>query len=112
MSGKYQARLRNVRLTPRKARLLADLVREKPVQIALDSLKLTNKKGSPILFKLISSAVANASQGATIDVDRLVISEVFVDQGFTMKRFLPRAQGRATVIRKRTSHITVRVSEV
>jgi large subunit ribosomal protein L22 len=108
----YQAILKNVRITPRKMRLVADLVRGKQVQRAMDTLQLTNKKGARIMSKVLKSAISNASDKATIDVDRLQISEVTVDMGPALKRFMPRAQGRATNIKKRMSHITLRVKEV
>ncbi len=107
----YQAVLKNVRISPRKLRLVADLVRGKKVQNALDELLLTNRKGARILHKVLKSAIANASDRATIDVDRLAVSEVLVDMGPVLKRFLPRAQGRATPIKKRMSHVTLRVKE-
>lgn len=107
-----QAVLRNVRVSPRKARLIVDLVRGKPVQYALDLLKLTNKKTAPLVYKMIASAVANATENATVDVDRLIVSEGFVDQGPSFKRWLPRAQGRATPLVKRTSHITIKLKEI
>jgi len=112
MSGTYRARLDSIRVTPRKARLVIDLVRGRQVSDALDILKVTNKRSAPLVAKLIESAIANAQDKATIDVDRLVISEAYVDPGPMFKRFLPRAQGRATPIRKRTSHITVKLSEL
>lgn len=112
MSGTFQAALNGVRVAPRKARLVADVVRGKPVATALDTLRLMNKKSAPMLKKLIESAMANAQDRATVDVDRLVVSEVFVDEGMAFKRFTPRAQGRATPIRRRTSHITVRLKEI
>ena len=108
----YKAVLRNTRVTARKARLVLGLVRGKPVQETLDILKFTNKKAAPLVRKLISSAVANATTSATVDVDQLIVSEVYADEGKTHKRFLPRAQGRATPIRKRTSHITVKLKEI
>jgi len=112
MSEAYRAYLKGIRVAPRKARLVVDLVRGKHVQDALDILKFTNKKAAPVVAKMISSAVANAQANATVDVDHLIVSKVFVDEGPTMKRFLPRAQGRATPIRKRTSHITVELAEL
>lgn len=112
MAERYQSILKYARIAPRKARLVVDLVRGKPVQSALDTLKLTNKKAAPMVSKVISSALSGATQKATVDVDRLVVSEVFVDEGPTLKRYLPRAQGRATMIRKRTSHITVKLKEL
>lgn len=112
MAQSFKAVLRNVRIGPRKARLVADLVRGKPVSSAVDLLRMTNKRAAPLINKLVKSAMANATDRATVDVDRLVISEIFVDGGFSFKRFLPRAQGRATQVRKRTSHITVKLTEL
>lgn len=112
MSEASRAVLRNVRIAPRKARLVVDLVRGKPVQYALDLLKVTNKRAAPIIYKMIQSAVANASDKSTVDVDRLIVSEGFVDGGSSMKRWLPRAQGRATPLVKRTSHITIKLKEI
>ena len=112
MSEVSRAKLRNIRITPRKARLVADLVRGKPVQTAIDILKVTNRRTAPVLIKIIKSAIANAKQSATVDVDSLVISDAQVQDGTTWKRFIPRAQGRATPIRKRTSHITIKLKEL
>lgn len=112
MAESWQAKLRNVRISPRKARLVADVVRGKPVSTAVDTLKLMNKKAAPMVSRLIKSAMSNAENKATVDVDRLVVSEIFVDDAPTLKRFLPRAQGRATPLRKRASHITVRLKEL
>jgi large subunit ribosomal protein L22 len=112
MSHNFKAYLKAARITQRKARLVADMVRGKHVQDALDSLRFTNKKAAPLVSKLIASALANAKNVATVDVDNLVVLDAFVDEGPTMKRFLPRAQGRATPIRKRTSHITVKLAEL
>jgi large subunit ribosomal protein L22 len=108
----YQAVLKNVRISPRKMRLVADLVRGKQVQLAMDTLQLTNKKGARIMSKILKSAISNASDVATIDVDRLQIAEVTVDMGPALRRFIPRAQGRATPVKKRMSHVTLRVKEV
>ncbi|NRA64420.1 MAG: 50S ribosomal protein L22 [Pseudobacteriovorax sp.] len=112
MEQQYKAILKNTRMSARKARLVVDMVRGKPVSVALDTLKLTNKKAAPLVSKLIQSAMANATSNASVDVDRLVVSEVFVDEGATLKRYLPRAQGRATPIRKRSAHITVKLAEL
>jgi large subunit ribosomal protein L22 len=108
----YQAILRNVRISPRKLRLVADLVRGEQAQKALDILAVTNKKGARIFSKVLKSALANATDQATVDVDRLRIGEVKVDQGVALKRFIPRAQGRATPIKKRMSHVTLRLTEM
>lgn len=102
---------RTVRIAPRKVRLILDLVRGKEVGEAISILKLTNKRSSPVVEKLVKSAVANAEHNYDMDIDNLYISEIFADEGPTMKRFRPRAQGRATKINKRTSHITVVVKE-
>ena len=112
MEQSVKAVLRNVRISARKARLVVDMVRGKPVSVALDTLKLTNRKAAPMVHKLISSAIANATHNHNVDVDRLVVSEIFVDEGATLKRFIPRAQGRATPIRKRSAHITVKLAEI
>ncbi|AQY49894.1 50S ribosomal protein L22 [Listeria weihenstephanensis FSL R9-0317] len=103
---------RTVRIAPRKVRLVMDLVRGKQVGEAVAILKLTPKAASPIIEKVLKSAVANAEHNYDLDVNNLVISEAFVDEGPTLKRFRPRAMGRASAINKRTSHITVVVSEV
>ena len=102
-----QAKLRNARLSPRKARLVADMVRGKMIQDALNTLQFAPQKTAPILSKLLRSAVANAEQKGASDVDRLFVKTIMVDQGPVLRRFLPRAQGRASRIRKPTSHITV-----
>jgi len=106
-----RAKLRFVRIGPRKARLVADLIRGKGSEEALNILTFTKKAASKILIKLLKSAVANATQKKTIDIDRLYIKKIAVDQGPTMKRFQPRAMGRATTIRKRSSHITIVLDE-
>jgi len=111
MADTYQAILRNLRIAPRKMRLVVDLVRGKKVAAALDILRVTNKHAAPVLAKSIQSALANATDNATVDVDRLIVAEAYVDGGAMLKRFLPRAQGRATPIRKRTSHLTIKLRE-
>lgn len=102
---------KTVRIAPRKVRLILDLVRGKEVGEAISILKLTNKRSSPVVEKLVKSAVANAEHNYDMDIDNLYISEIYADEGPTLKRFRPRAQGRATKINKRTSHITVVVEE-
>ena len=102
---------KTVRIAPRKVRLIADLVRGKEVGEAISILKLTNKRSSPVVEKLVKSAVANAEHNYDMDIDNLYISEIYADEGPTLKRFRPRAQGRASKINKRTSHITVVVKE-
>ncbi len=105
---------RNLRISPRKVRLVADLVRGMKVNDALVQLQFSEKRSSTPVSKLVRSAVANFKQmdGAKgVDVDELIIQTIFVDEGPTAKRFLPRAMGRATTIRKRSSHITVVVGQ-
>ena len=111
LANGYRAVLRDVRITPRKARLVADLVRGRKVEVALDTLRVTKKKGARILTKVIQSAMANAADRATVDVDRLIIGEALIDGAGMWKRWLPRAQGRATPIKKRLSHISITLVE-
>ncbi len=99
-----------IRISPQKIRLVADVVRGKDVETAITTLRFMPKKGARILKKVIESAVANASQ-ADIDVDNLYIKTIEINGGPMLKRFRPRAMGRATRILKRTSHITVVVDE-
>jgi len=102
---------RFVRMSPRKVRLIMDEIRGKRVDEALNMLSFSPLKGSRILKKLIHSAVANAEQNSNMDVDSLFIKRIFADEGPTLKRWRPRALGRATRIRKRTSHLTVILDE-
>ncbi len=102
---------RFVRVSPRKIRLVMDQVRGKKVEEALNLLSFSPQKGAFLLRKLINSAVANAEGNSGLDVDTLQIKRVFADEGPTLKRFRPRAMGRATKIRKRTSHLTVILDE-
>ncbi len=109
------AKLRNIRITPQKARRVVNLIRGTQATEALGILKFQPQAASEPIYKVVASAVANAkvkgeNAGAVIDEDDLVISEAFVDEGVTLKRFRPRAQGRAFRINKRTSHITVVVA--
>ncbi|MBW1981124.1 MAG: 50S ribosomal protein L22 [Deltaproteobacteria bacterium] len=102
---------RYVRISPRKARLVTELVKGKPVEEALTQLKFTPKKGARLVSKVLYSALANAEQYPGIDVDTLYIKRIFVDEGPRMKRWRARAMGRATRILKRSSHITVILDE-
>jgi large subunit ribosomal protein L22 len=102
------AKLRHLRIAPRKVRIVADLIRGQPVGAAVNVLKFTTKAADKPLAKLLRSALANAEQGdKNIDVDQMVIRHISVDQGPTLRRFMPRAQGRASRINKKTSHIQV-----
>ena len=102
---------KTVRIAPRKVRLVVDLIRGKQIGEAVAILRHTPKAASPVVEKVLKSAVANAEHNYELDINNLVVSEVFVDEGPTLKRFRPRAQGRASAINKRTSHITIVVSE-
>ena len=106
-----KASVNHVRVAPRKAKLVVDLIRGKQVGEAIAILRHTPKSASPIVEKLLNSAIANAEHNFQLDVNKLVVSQVYVNQGPTMKRFRPRAMGRASRINKRTSHITLVVSE-
>jgi large subunit ribosomal protein L22 len=105
------AKLSSVRLSPRKTRLVVDLVRGKQIQDALNILRFSPQPSAKLISKLLSSAVANAEQKGASDVDRLFVKVISVDGGAVMKRFLPRAMGRASKIRKPTSHISVVLAE-
>ncbi len=104
------AQVRYLRMTPRKCRRVVDLVRGMDVQQALDQLRFQPQAASEPVAKVVASAAANAEHNRQLDRSRLYISQAYVDEGPTLKRFRPRAQGRAYRIRKRTSHITVVVS--
>ena len=106
-----KAYLRYVRIAPRKVQIVCDLIRGKDAGTAMAILMQTPKAASEPLMKLLKSAVANASQLGGVNVDAMVIKEVIVNEGPTWKRFMPRAQGRATKIHKRTSHVTVILAE-
>lgn len=102
---------KNIRISPQKARLVADLIRGNNVESAINTLRFMPKKAARIIRKLIESAVANANQNEAIDVDTLYVKKVFVDGGPMLKRIRPRAMGRASRILKRSSHITVVLDE-
>ena len=106
-----KATLSNVRISPRKVQIVLDLIRNKPTDVALATLALTPKAASPILEKLVKSAIANADNNHSMNKDSLYVAECYVTPGPIMKRVMPRAQGRAYRILKRTSHITVVLKE-
>ena len=107
-----RATLSGVHLAPRKARLVVNLIRGRRVGTALDLLAFSEKKTGPLLRKLLLSAVQNAKERAGVDVDQLFIKRALVDGTGIMKRFMPRAHGRATKIRKRSSSITILLDEI
>ncbi|MFN7728425.1 MAG: 50S ribosomal protein L22 [Bdellovibrio sp.] len=106
-----KASLQNARVGAQKARLVVDLVRGKDVSQAIKTLTFLNKKSALMVKKLVESAVANADYKKTIDLDKLFVKTIWVDEGPVLKRFRPRAQGRASGVRKRTSHINVVLDE-
>jgi large subunit ribosomal protein L22 len=116
MQSTASATLRHVRVSARKARIVADLVRGKDVSEAIEMLAFVERKTAPFLRKLVESAVANAEHAAKLgetdlDIDKLFIQSVMVDQGPNLRRYRPRAQGRAGKILKKTAHITVHLGQ-
>jgi large subunit ribosomal protein L22 len=107
------ALLRYARIAPRKVRIVAELIRGKSVDDAINTLMFTNRGAAPLLKKLLISAIANSEDKSkgSVDTDNLVVKEVIVDQGPTLKRWRPRAMGRATRINKRTSHIRIIIDD-
>ena len=106
-----KAYLKYARISPRKVKIVLDLIRNKDVETAMAILKNTPKSASEYLIKLLKSAVANAENNFSMDPSKLVVSEVFATPGPILKRIMPRAQGRAYRINKRTSHVTLAVTE-
>jgi large subunit ribosomal protein L22 len=105
------AKLSGARLSAQKARLVADQIRGKGVETALDILMFSTKKGADIIKKVLESAIANAEHNNGADVDELKVKTIFVDEGVSLKRIKPRAKGRADRITKRTCHITIKVAD-
>jgi large subunit ribosomal protein L22 len=106
-----RAKARYVRVTPRKARRVVDLIRGLPAEEAQATLRFAPQSASDPVRKVLDSAIANAGQARSVDASSLTVSRAWVDEGPTLKRFRPRAQGRGYRINKRTSHITVIVSD-
>lgn len=102
---------KSIRIAPRKVGLVVDLIRGKNVAEAVAILSHTQRGASSAVATVLNSAVANAEHNYEMDSENLIVSEIYVSEGATLKRFRPRAQGRASKINKRTSHITVVVSE-
>lgn len=105
------AKLTGAQISAQKVRLVADQIRGKTVEEALELLEFSNKKGADLVKKILNSAIANAEHNEGADVDELKVSTIFVDEGRTLKRLRPRAKGRADRILKRSCHITVKVSD-
>lgn len=106
------AQHKGARISAQKARLVADQIRGKRVDEAMNILAYSPKKGADLVKKVLDSAIANAEHNNGLDVDELIVSTIFVDEGMTMKRIKPRAKGRADRILKRSCHITVKVAEI
>ena len=113
MKGKtVKATLRHFRMSPRRVREIADIIRGKEAEEARNILEFTGRKSAMAMKKLLDSALANAENNHNMDPDALYIKAVYVDEGPSWKRFIPRAQGRAARIVKRTSHITIELDEI
>ena len=108
--GTY-AKLKHVQISAQKSRLVADQIRNMPVEKALDLLAFSNKKAAAIIKKVLESAIANAEHNDGADIDELLVKSICVDEGRTQKRWRARAKGRGTKVLKRSSHITVMVSD-
>ena len=106
-----KAKLKYVRISPQKVRLLSSAIKGKSVETALDTLKFMPQKAAGIVEKIVRSAAANAEQNTNLDIDDLIVSNLIVDNGPMLKRYRARARGRGTRILKRTSHITVVLAE-
>ena len=111
MANEVSAILKGVRISPQKARLVADLIRGKKVDNALDILKFSPKKAAEIIKRVVESAIANAENNHDLDIDKLIVSEAYVGKALVMKRFRPRARGRGAKILKPISNLTVIVKE-
>lgn len=111
MASEAKAVARTVRMTPRKARLVLDLVRGKTIKEAQAILVNTNKAAASVVLKVINSAAANASNNFNMNPDNLYVKEIYADDGIRMKRYMPRAKGSTSSIIKRTCHITAVVAE-
>ena len=105
------AKLNGARISAQKARLVADQIRGKPIEEALNLLAFSTKKAAGLVRKVLNSAIANAEHNEGADVDELKVGSICVDEGTTLKRIMPRAKGRADRISKRTCHITVMVAD-
>lgn len=105
-----RAKVKNQRISPQKARIIANEIKGDSVAMAMDKLTFSNKKASALLKKVLESAISNAENNFGLDIDELKVSNIFVDKGITLKRFRARAKGRGTRILKRTSHIVVVVA--
>lgn len=108
----FKAESKYIRVSPQKARLVVDLIRGKKVYEALNILKYTRKKSSVPVYKLLKSALANASFNGRVDIDNLIVSSIYVDMSLSIKRMMPKAMGRGSVIKKRMSNIKIVLAEI
>ncbi len=106
-----KAKAKYIKISPRKAGLIADLIRGKDVNQALDILKYNPRNGARLFLKVLKSAIANAEQKKIIDIDSLYVKKAYAEQSFSLKRVMPKAMGRADIIRKRYSHLVVVLDE-
>ncbi len=111
-SGIFAARHRYARISARKARLVMDSIRGEPVESALTKLQFSQRRAAPMIRKVVQSAMANAAQKSGLEADRLFVDQAFADEGPTLKRWRPRSMGRAFSRLKRTSHLTIRLSQM
>ena len=111
MDGQAAAHLKNLRISPRKVKIVVDLIRNKPADMAVSILNHTNKAAALPVLKLLKSAMANAENNHHMDADNLYVAKVFANPGPTYKRMRPRAQGRGAPILKRQSHVTIVLAE-
>ncbi len=107
-----QASVKNLRMSPRKVRLVVDVVRKLPIEQALEQLRFINKQAAGPVAKLLKTALADAEHNFNLDRKNLMIKEIKVDEGLTLKRWMPKAHGRATKIRKRACHIKLILAEI
>lgn len=107
MKKEVKAQLNNLRIAPRKVRLVSELIKGLPVMKAVSQLAFSKKRSALPIMKLVNSAAANASNNFKLDKDYLYVKDIKVDEGPALKRYMPRARGRAALIKKRTSHITL-----
>ncbi|MCP4269313.1 MAG: 50S ribosomal protein L22 [Candidatus Brocadiaceae bacterium] len=107
----FKASCRYVKMSPRKARYVVDLIRGKSVNHALEVLRLTNRRASYVVDKTLRAAIAGASESQDVDIDSLFVKEIYVDGGPVHRRYRPRARGTSTEIKRRTSHISLVLSD-
>ena len=108
----FKAEAKYIKVSPQKARLVVDLVRGKKVYDAMNILKFTKKKSAEPVYKLLRSAMANASSTGRVDIDNLIVSKICVDMSLSLKRLMPKAMGRGATVKKRMSNIKIVLEEI